>query len=41
MLADKVEYIGWNKTPAYRMFGRTIIEFEQIVKQEVSSLKDV
>jgi len=39
--ADKVEYIGWDKTPAYRMFGRTIVEFEQIVKQEVSNLKDV
>jgi len=39
--ADKVEYIGWKKTPPYRMFGRTIVEFEQIVKQEVSSFKDV
>ena len=39
--ADKVEYIGWKKTPPYRMFGRTIVEFEQIVKKKAGELKDV
>jgi len=39
--ADKVEYIGWKKTPPYRMFGRTIVEFEQIVKKKAAELKDV
>ena len=39
--ADKVEYIGWKKTPAYRMFGRTIVEFKQIVKKKAGELKDV
>jgi len=39
--ADKVEYIGWKKTPPYRMFGRTIVEFEQILKKKAGELKDV
>lgn len=39
--ADKVEYIGWKKTPPYRMFGKTIVEFENIVKQIASELVNV
>jgi len=39
--ADMVEYIGWNRTPPYRMFGRTIIDFQSIVIEEANKVKNV
>jgi len=37
--ADYVEYIGWEKTPPYRMFGKTIVEFYSIVLAKAKKVR--
>ena len=38
--AHYVEYLGWEKTPPYRMFGRTVIDFKLIVLKIVKAIID-